>query len=411
MKSKLAIAVALFGWVVIIVYVLYEYSEGKDLLKAPDNPIELLFHIIVLSAPIASTITAYLINERRKFFEKTQHSENKLKNAAKEWRETFDAMPYGLMLVDNEFNILRANKYISELSGIPIKELVFNKKCYELLHRQDMPLDNCPLQRAKKSQATETIEYYDPFYSKYFMSSVSPIFDAQGNTIAFSHPLIDITDLKNKEESLVKSRNAFFNMLKDIDASHKELEGLYSNLVVAFANAIDAKSPWTKGHSERVTNHAILIAKKMGLEGRDVEALTIAGLLHDIGKIGTYDILLDKPERLSAEEFALVKRHTIKGEEILKPIKELGHILPIIRLHHEKFDGTGYPDELKGDEIPLLARILCISDSYDSMVSDRPYRRAPGKTYAIEELKRCSGTHFDPQVVEVFLKVLENKDD
>lgn len=196
------------------------------------------------------------------------------------------------------------------------------------------------------------------------------------------------------------------NMLENISA-HKELKELYQNLVIAFANIVDAKSPWTRGHSERVTEYAISIAKEMGVEGRSVEILRTAGLLHDIGKIGTYDIILDKPDRLTDAEFALVRRHPVKGEEILKPIKGFEDVFPLIRSHHEKFDGTGYPEGLKGDEIPLLARILCVADSYDAMTSDRPYRPALGREYAIEELKRCSGTHFDPKVVDAFLRVLE----
>ncbi|MDP2279231.1 MAG: HD-GYP domain-containing protein [Nitrospirota bacterium] len=145
----------------------------------------------------------------------------------------------------------------------------------------------------------------------------------------------------------------------------------------------------------------------MGLSERKIEDIRIAALLHDIGKIGTYDIVLDKPGKLTDEELALVKMHPAKGEEILRPIKQLQYILPIIRYHHERMDGSGYPDRLKGDEIPLLAKILCAADSFDSMTADRPYRPSPGKEHAIAELKRCSGTQFDPEVVEAFLRALE----
>jgi putative nucleotidyltransferase with HDIG domain len=216
----------------------------------------------------------------------------------------------------------------------------------------------------------------------------------------------NITEIQNMEKKLTESRSAFFNMLRDLDFSYKELKKLFESLILSFINALDAKSPWTKGHSERVTNYAIATAKEMGLKEKDIETLRTAALLHDIGKIGTYEVILDKPERLSIEELALVKMHPAKGEEILSPISQLKDILPIIRSHHERIDGKGYPDGLKGEEIPLLARIITVADSVDSMISERPYRPKLRIEDALSELKRCSGTQFDPQVVEAFSKAV-----
>lgn len=188
---------------------------------------------------------------------------------------------------------------------------------------------------------------------------------------------------------------------------YEDIKELFLSIIRALVNAVDAKSPWTKGHSERVTEYALLLGKEMGLPEKDMEKLRLASLLHDIGKIGTYDVILDKPQRLTDEEFALVKMHPAKGAEILEPIKQLKGIAPIIRSHHEKLDGSGYPDGIKGDAIPLLARILCVADSFDSMTADRPYRPAPGREYAVSELKRCAGTQFDPQLVEAFMRVMK----
>jgi putative nucleotidyltransferase with HDIG domain len=143
------------------------------------------------------------------------------------------------------------------------------------------------------------------------------------------------------------------------------------------------------------------------LKEKDVEDLRTAALLHDIGKIGTYDVILDKPDKLDDEELALIRTHPLKGEEILKPIKQLRHLLPIIRHHHERVDGKGYPDGLMDGEIPFLAKIITVADSFDSMTSERPYRPAPPMAYAISEIKRCSGTQFDPVAAEAFLKVIE----
>lgn len=341
-------------------------------------------------------------NTARKGYEKI------LRRASEEWRTTFDSMPYGVMLIDREFNIIRINNYIAKISGIPIKELI-GKKCYEVIHRQDRPIEGCPVSMSIKTNRAEGLEYYEPKLGIHFMISSAPLFDEEGLAIAYVSSLIDITEVKDKEKKLIESRAAFLNMLRDTTSAYKELKELHDNLILAFANAMDAKSRWTKGHSERVTEYALAIAQIMGLNEEEIDTLRAAGLLHDIGKIGTYDVILDKPDKLTDEEFALVRMHPIKGEEILRPIKELLHILPIVRSHHERIDGKGYPDGLKGEEIPLLARILCVADSFDSMTADRPYRRAPGRDYAIAEFKRCSGTQFDPEVAEAFLKVLEKE--
>lgn len=229
--------------------------------------------------------------------------------------------------------------------------------------------------------------------------------------------LIRSVEKAAKHVALLRLEKHYKEMLEDdvrqrtreLGEANTALIDLNDSLILAFANAIDAKSEWTKGHSERVSIHAVSIAKEMGFDEKELEDLRIAALLHDIGKIGTYDVILEKPGRLTAEEFALVKLHPANGEKILRPIRQLRHILPAIRAHHEKMDGAGYPDGLKGEAIPLPARILCVADTFDAMTSDRPYRSAPKKEYAIAELKRCSGTQFDPVVAKAFLRILEGK--
>ena len=190
-----------------------------------------------------------------------------------------------------------------------------------------------------------------------------------------------------------------------------DLKDLFIGTIKCLAAAIDAKSPWTRGHSERVTEYSIKIGKEMGLHDKELEDLKLAGLLHDIGKIGTYDSILDKPGKLTDEEYEVVKKHPVIGSELLSPIKQLSHIIPWIKGHHERFDGKGYPDGLKGEEIPLQSRILLVADTFDSMTSNRPYRETPGKEKMIEEIKRCKGIQFDPKVVEVFLKVLKDEEE
>lgn len=188
------------------------------------------------------------------------------------------------------------------------------------------------------------------------------------------------------------------------------LRELFMSTVKSLSNAIDAKSPWTKGHSERVTSYSLLIGKEMGLSSEELEGLELAGLLHDVGKIAISDAVLDKPDKLTEEEFELVRRHPGRGAEIVAPIKQMKDIAPIIRHHHERYDGKGYPDGLKSEDIPVGARILFAADSFDAMTADRPYRPAPGKEFALSELKGCSGTQFDPDVAGAFLRVLERQE-
>ena len=351
-----------------------------------------------------------MISERKVLFEKTQTSEKQLEHAAHEWRVTFDSMPYGILLTDNEFTTIRANRYISELTGLPFKELILKKKCYEVLCMKAEPPAFCPGAATAVSQKTETCEYRDRERNKIFNESITPLFDENGDFISSIHIIIDITDTKEKEDKLTKSKDAFFNMLKDLDTTNRELKDIYNNLVITLSNVIDAKSSWTLGHSTDVAKYAVAIAREMQLEEQEIETLNTAALLHDIGKIGTYDVTLDKPDKLNEEEYALMMKHSIMGEEILRPIKGLENILPVVRSHHEKVDGTGYPDGLKGEEIPLAARIISAADSYDAMTSDRPYRSALTREYAVSELRRCSGTQFDPEVVKAFIRVLEKAD-
>ncbi len=189
----------------------------------------------------------------------------------------------------------------------------------------------------------------------------------------------------------------------------KDLEEFSLGTIATLARTIDAKSPWTHGHSERVTRIALSIGVELGLSEDELKDLKVAGLLHDIGKIGTYEAILDKRGRLTDEEMSEIRKHPARGAEILGPIRQMRHLLPVIRGHHEFFDGAGYPDGLSGENIPLQARILSVADTVDAMSADRPYRKGLPRNKIIDELKRCSGTQFDPIVVRAYLDSLERR--
>lgn len=322
-----------------------------------------------------------------------------LKAVALEWERTFNSMPWGVMIVDSKLHVLRYNEYVRAMPGLSPEE-VARKHCAKLIERGFARV------AGEDVSGGSMMEFADELSGRSYRLAGSPVSESEVAS-SFIFTLVDITDIKQGERKLMDSRNAFFNMLKDATSTYRELEDLHNSLIYAFANAIDAKSPWTKGHSERVTRYAQALAIALDLNQKQQDKLTTAALLHDIGKIGTYDYLLNKPAGLTTDEFSEMKKHPEKSALILAPIGRFGDIVDIVKYHHEQFDGRGYPAGLAGEDIPLMARILCIADSYDSMTADRPYRKAPGKEYAVKELRECAGSHFDPDLVEVFISLIE----
>ena len=178
----------------------------------------------------------------------------------------------------------------------------------------------------------------------------------------------------------------------------------FLNAVIALAYALEAKDIYTSGHSQRVAKISVAIARELDMPRDSIEKIGLTRLIHDIGKIGVRESVLNKPDRLTDEEFHQVKRHCEMGEHMLYPIADDEEILMMVRHHHERYDGTGYPDELSGEHIPLGARILAVADAYDAMTSERPYREAMSDETACAELEHCKGTQFDPEVADAFLR-------
>jgi len=187
-----------------------------------------------------------------------------------------------------------------------------------------------------------------------------------------------------------------------------KIEESYLETIKSLAGAIEAKDSYTRGHSDRVSKLSVGIAIEMGLSMEEIRILKFAGILHDIGKIGILEIVLRKPDTLNAEEYELIKTHPSIGENILKDIKFLEKAKKLIRHHHERFDGSGYPNGLKGNDIPLGARIIAVADTFDAMNSDRPYRNRIDYDTIIEEIKKASGKALDADCVNCLLKYLED---
>jgi HD-GYP domain-containing protein (c-di-GMP phosphodiesterase class II) len=187
-------------------------------------------------------------------------------------------------------------------------------------------------------------------------------------------------------------------------ALYRELDELFLASIRAIVEAVDAKDPYTRGHSARVVEYALIIGKAMKLKKEELKKLEISAILHDVGKIGIPDRILGKPGKLTFEEYAYMKRHPVLGSSIIEPIAELRGLIPNIMHHHERYDGNGYPRGLKGEKIPLYARIICVADSFDAITTDRPYRKKKSLKTAISELKNNSNTQFDKKLVTIFIR-------
>jgi len=209
---------------------------------------------------------------------------------------------------------------------------------------------------------------------------------ANGDVVGIGHASLRFVELDTIDRNYIKKLN---------------LEA-----VQALALAVEAKDPYTKGHSERVSEVAENLASRLKLPEAHVERVKIAGILHDIGKIGVPEAILQKKGRLDEAEIEIIQRHPMEGLNILKPLDFLADILPAVGGHHERYDGRGYPAGAKGDAIPLWARIIQVADTFDAMTSNRPYREAFSKVQAKGEIERCSGTQFDPEVACAMLEIL-----
>jgi HD-GYP domain-containing protein (c-di-GMP phosphodiesterase class II) len=187
---------------------------------------------------------------------------------------------------------------------------------------------------------------------------------------------------------------------------HCALGDSFRSTVAVLADAIEAKDPYTRGHCENVSNLAVQVAKRLGMDGNALEEMQYAALLHDVGKIGIPDGILLKPGKLLPEEFAVIQKHSAIGSDIVKRVPSLQHIAPIVLHHHERMDGSGYPNGQAGDEISLPARIIGAVDAFDAMTSMRPYRDAMPMEFAVNELRRGAGTHFDTDVVQILTGIV-----
>ena len=200
-------------------------------------------------------------------------------------------------------------------------------------------------------------------------------------------------------------------MNEELKISKENVEKAYLETIEMLRYTVEAKDSYTRGHSDRVSAYSVLIGEELGLYDKDINVLKVGGLFHDIGKIGISDTILLKPAKLTDQEYDELKKHPSIGKQIISTSTIFRDIIPIVYSHHERFDGKGYPAHLKGNEISFLARIVSVADAFDAMTSRRSYRDELDLDFVRNEIVKCSGTQFDPEVAKAFLNILDNKFD
>ena len=281
---------------------------------------------------------------------------------------------YDLMLLDFIMTPIHGDQVIEEIRK-------FNKELYILLltgHKDLVP----PLETIRKYDIQGYCEKSDKFDQLLLLIE---------------------SGIKSIEQMrLIKEINT---KLQD---TYEQLEKSYMESIEVLRQTVDAKDQYTRGHSDRVSDYSVLIGKYMGLADEDLKTLKIGGLFHDVGKIGVPDHILLKPGKLTDDEYSEIKNHPSIGAHILSTATIFSNLIPIVKHHHERYDGKGYPSKLAGNDIPFLARIAAVADTYDAMTSRRPYRDALPLDVVKAEIEKCSGTQFDPEIAKVFLDLLEN---
>jgi len=217
--------------------------------------------------------------------------------------------------------------------------------------------------------------------------------------------LLSRTEIGELAQTFNSMSEELERFVEDLKRAAEENRALFMGSIQMLAGAVDEKDPYTRGHSDRVTRYSLLIAKEMNLDSTFMETLQISAQLHDVGKIGIEDHILKKPGALTAEEFEVMKTHTTKGANILRPVTQLAEMLPGIELHHEALDGRGYPYGLQGDQIPLLARVIAVADTFDALTTNRPYQQAHTPDQALQIIQNLAGKRLDPVAVAALLAV------
>ena len=326
--------------------------------------------------------------------------------------------PYKIMAIDDDAGILDSLKVVLNKNGYAIDIYTNPLDAIEVLRKDhyDLLLLDFIMDPLHGDQVVEKIREFDKSLYILLLTGHKDLappletlkkLDIQG----YCEKSSDFEQLLLLIQSGLKSvdQMKLINRINDeLADKNDELEKSYMDTIGILRQTVEAKDPYTRGHSDRVSEYSVLIGQKLNLDDKTLHTLKIGGLFHDIGKIGIPDSILLKESKLDDDEYSQIKNHPSIGAHILGDVAMFKDIIPIVLHHHEKFDGHGYPSQLKGEDIPYLARIAAVADTFDAMTSKRSYRNALPLDVVKDEIKRCSGTQFDPAIAEVFLDILNN---
>ena len=319
------------------------------------------------------------------------------KKATSLLNQIFNTAAAGMCLIDKDYSIFAINSTLAKMFSLD-KEDTIGRKCYEVLTGSACKTDRCCLARILKREKRiefETEKIHSDGTKIPCIVSANPFYDPDGELVCIIEDLKDISNLKEMESKLQKS----------LEKLQNTLEGT----IHAMSLAVEMRDPYTAGHQKRVTDLAVAIARELDLSADRIEGIRMAGLIHDIGKITVPAEILAKPGRITEKEFALVRDHPQIGYDILKKIEFPWPVAKIVMQHHERMNGSGYPQALQGKYILLEARILAVADVVESIASFRPYRQALGVQAALKEIAENKETLYDGQVVDACLNLFSEK--
>lgn len=326
--------------------------------------------------------------------------------------------PYKIIAVDDDQGILDSLKVVLRRNGYELTTFQNPLDAIELLKKEhyDLLLLDFIMDELHGDQVVAEIRKFDKNLYILLLTGHKDL----------APPLetlkqLDIQGYCEKSDNLDQLLILIESALKSVDQMHligqineelkeknDELEKAYLDTIGIVRQTVEAKDPYTRGHSDRVAEYSVLIGTKKGLDEKTINTLRIGGLFHDIGKIGIPDSILLKESKLDDNEYSQIKNHPSIGAHILGDVAMFQDIIPMVLHHHEKYDGHGYPAQLKGDDIPLIARIAAVADTFDAMTSKRSYRNALPLDVVTSEIEKCKGTQFDPAIADVFLDILKN---
>ncbi|MCC6642014.1 MAG: response regulator [Deltaproteobacteria bacterium] len=353
---------------------------------------------------------------------------------------------HSLLLVDDEVNVLRALRRVLRSEPIEVRTATRAAEALTMLdaHPAQVVVSDQRMPDATGVDLLATVRERHPDVIRLLLSAFTEVdtaIDAVNRgqvhrliakpwnddelrvTLRQAFEQWDLTNEVHRLDRLTRAQNAELQALnrnleamvqdrtKQLAQKNQDLRDAYVQTIRALAEAVDAKDSYTRGHSERVGVYASKIARELDFPKAMIERVYIAGLLHDVGKIGVRDAIITKPDRLDDEETAEMRRHPEIGARILEPVRFLADVVPCVRHHHEWFDGSsrGYPHRLSGDRIPIASRVILVADTVEAMTSDRPYRKGLPLERVVSEIHDFSGTQFDPTVASAFLRILERE--